>query len=286
MVQWVGYAMASVEDLLDSGARTLPRRRGIPDPRRESLWLLAHAWGVDEIWLRLRPVEQVPDEVATRFREWVERRAAGEPAHHLTGSCWFFNRDFLVTPRVLVPRPETELVAATALELPLSASARVLDIGTGSGCLAITLAAERPGWRVVATDRSLAALEVARRNRYRHAVEIALVCGDLASPLGCGFDLVVANLPYLPSGSVSELAPELAHDPLQALDGGADGLGLIRRAVADLTRLLTPCGGAVLELGEEQAESVASHARRSGLAVARRTRDIGGCERVIVLQRR
>ena len=278
--------MATVEDLLASGARTLPRRAGIPDPRRESSWLLAHAWGVDELWLRLRPAKQVPVEVEVRFRQWLARRAAGEPAHHLTGGCTFWNREFTVTPRVLIPRPETELVVQTALELPLSARARVLDIGTGSGCLAITLAAERPGWRVVAVDRSPAALEVARCNRDRYRAEVSLICGDLMGALGGGFDLVVANLPYLPSDRLAELPSEVDRDPRQALDGGVDGLLLIRRTIADLPRLLTPCGGAVLELGEEQVESVADAARCSGLAVARRVRDIAGCERVIVLQRR
>jgi release factor glutamine methyltransferase len=278
--------MATVEDLLVSGARTLPRREGIPDPRRESSWLLAHAWGVDELWLRLRPADQVPDEVVVRFRGWLERRAAGEPAHHLTGSCTFWSRDFTVSPQVLIPRPETELVVETALELPLSASARVLDIGTGTGCLAITLAVERPGWRLVAVDRSLAALDVARRNRDHHRAEVTLICGDLMGALGGGFDLVVANLPYLPSDRLVELPREVDHDPRQALDGGVDGLLLIRSTIADLPRLLTPCGGAVLELGEEQVESVAAAARLSGLAVARRVCDVGGCARVIVLQRR
>jgi release factor glutamine methyltransferase len=278
--------MATVEDLLNSGSRTLPRREGIPDPRRESSWLLAQAWGVEELWLRLRPAEQVPVDVEVRFRQWLERRAAGEPAHHLTGSCTFWNRDFTVSPQVLIPRPETELVVQTALELPVSASARVLDVGTGSGCLAITLATERPSWRVAAVDRSPAALAVARRNRDRHRAEVTLICGDLTGAFGCGFDLVVANLPYLPSDRMAELPREVDHDPRQALDGGADGLLLVRRTIADLPRLLTPCGGAVLELGEEQLESVADAARRSGLAVARRVRDVGGCERVIVLQRR
>jgi len=278
--------MATVEELLCAGARALPRRQGLLDPRRESSWLLAHAWGVDELWLRLRPVEQVPDEVADRFRGWLERRTAGEPAQHLTGSCTFWNRDFTVSPQVLIPRPETELVVRTALELPLSERARVLDVGTGSGCLAITLAAERPGWRMVAVDRSLTALQMARRNRDQHRVEVALVCGDLTSGVGVGFDLVVANLPYIPSDRLAELPPEVGHDPLQALDGGVDGLVLIRRAISDLPRLLTNCGGAVLELGEEQAESVTTAARAAGLAVARSVRDVGGCERVIVLQRR
>lgn len=278
--------MTRVEDVLKAGADALPKREGIPDPRREAQWLLAHAWGVDEVWLRMRPEAEVPREVQNRLEEWLRRRAAGEPAHHLTGTCAFWGRIFEVSPEVLIPRPETELVIETALELPLSRKARVLDVGTGSGCLAVTLAAERPGWRVVAVDRSPAALDVARRNLGRHDVEVSLVCSDLGSAVALGFDLVVANLPYVPRATLAELPREVLHDPLIALDGGADGLALLRDLLADLPRLLKPCGGAVLELGENQADDVAAVAQRCGLAVARRVRDIAECDRIIVLQRR
>ena len=259
---------------------------GIPDPRREAEWLLAAAWGIDETTLRLHPEREVPAEIELRYKDWLERRVAGEPAHHLTGICPFWGRDFEVSPAVLVPRPETELVVATALDLPMQKEARVLDVGTGSGCIAMTLAAERPRWRVWAIDRSPAALAVAGRNRDRHGVAVPLILGDLASAVAPPWDLVVANLPYVPTDDVGGVPVEVRHDPPAALDGGGDGLVLVRRLLADLPRLLRPCGGAVLEVGEGQAETVVGLASAVGLAAARRVRDVGGVERVIVLQPR
>lgn len=278
--------MSTVGELIEAGARRLPCRDSLPDPRREARWLLARAAGVSEGWLLLHEDAGLPEETAARFGEWLERRAAGEPAHHLTGRCSFWGRDYDVSPAVLVPRPETELVVEVALALPIAASARVLDVGTGSGCLAITLVAERPRWRVRAVDRSLAALEVARRNALRFGTDIPMACGELGSCVFGGYELVVANLPYIPSGRLASLPLEVRHDPALALDGGADGLDLVRSLLADLPRLLSPCGGAILELGEDQADEVARLAGRCGLAVARRVRDLGGCERVVVLQRR
>jgi release factor glutamine methyltransferase len=230
----------TVEEALRSGAAFLPTREGIPDPRREAAWLLAVAWGVEE----------------------------------------------MVSPAALVPRPETELLVEAALELPLHNEARVLDIGTGSGCIALTLAAERPRWRVSAVDRSPAALAVACRNRDRHGVEVPLFLGDLASAVAPPWDLIVANLPYVPTDDIRRVPVEVRHDPQSALDGGDDGLDLVRQVLADLPRLLRICGGAVLEIGEGQADAVVEVASVSGLAVARRVRDISGVERVVVLQPR
>jgi release factor glutamine methyltransferase len=276
--------LASAEELITECARLLPRRKGIPDPRREAAWLLAAAWGVEETTLRLNPEREVPPEVERRYRGWLERRAAGEPAHHLTGTCPFWGRDFEVSPDVLVPRPETELIVSAALDLPLSTNARVLDVGTGSGCIAVTLAAERPRWRVWTVDRSLSALTVARRNASRLGVAVPLWCGVLATAVAPPWDLVVANLPYVPSSTIKATPIEVRHDPRSALDGGEDGLDLLRSLVADLPRLLRPCGGAVLEVGEEQANRVVELAAAAGLAVARRIRDVGGVERVLVLE--
>jgi release factor glutamine methyltransferase len=276
----------TVADLLEEGAEALERRPGLPDPRREASWLLAAAWGVTEVRLRIRPEAAVPARVADRFRGWLARRAAGEPAHHLSGRCDFWGRAFEVSPAVLVPRPETELVVEVALQLALPRPARVLDVGTGSGCLAVTLAAERPSWRVLAVDRSLAALAVARRNSQRHLTAVALACSDLTGAADGGFELVVANLPYIPTADLAGLPLEVRHDPPLALDGGPDGLALVRRLLADLHRLLCPCGGAVLELGEGQAEAVAELAEGAGLAVARRLGDVSGEERLLVLERR
>ena len=274
----------TVLEALGIGAAKLPRREGIPDPKREASWLLAAAWGIEEITLRLHPEREVPANVERRFRDWIERRAAGEPAHHLTRSCPFWGREFEVTPNVLVPRPETELIVQVALELPLAGNARVIDVGTGSGCIGVTLAAERPKWRVSAVDIQPAALQVARRNIARHGVQVASFVGDLTSALTPPWDLVVANLPYIPTGDLRDLAPEVQKDPESALDGGTDGLVLIRRLLDDLGRLLRPCGGAVLEIGDGQAAMVAEAGEDVRLAVARRISDAGGCERVVVLQ--
>ena len=276
----------TVEEALRSGAASLPTREGLPDPQREVAWLLAAAWGVEEMTLRLHPEREVPVEVERRYESWLERRAAGEPAHHLTGSCPFWGRDFEVSPAVLVPRPETELLVETVFTLPIPHEARVLDIGTGSGCIALTLAAERLRWRVSAVDRSPAAIAIARRNRDRHGVAVPLFLADLASAVAPPWDLVVANLPYVPTDDVARVPVEVRHDPTEALDGGNDGLDLVRRLLSDLPRLLRPCGGAVLEIGEGQAATVAEVAEKAGLAVARWVRDVGGVKRIVVLQPR
>jgi release factor glutamine methyltransferase len=232
----------------------------------------------------MHPEQEVPAEVEQRFRGWIERRATGVPAHHLTGRCSFWGREFEVSPAVLVPRPETELIVQVALELPLTAEARVIDVGTGSGCIAVTLAAERESWRVAAVDLQPAALAVARRNIKLHDVSIPCFLGDLTSALSPPWDLVVANLPYIPAADLEHLPLEVRRDPVSALDGGSDGLDLVRRLLSDLARVLRRCGGAVLELGENQADVVTDLAADSGLAVARRLTDAGGCDRVVVLQ--
>ncbi len=260
-----GEKTLKVSEALEFGSLELPERRGIPDPRREAMWLLARAWGVDEITLRLHPEREVPAEVDARYRSWIVRRAAGEPAHHLTGECEFWGRVFRVSPAVLVPRPETEVVVQVALDLPLSPTARVLDVGTGSGCIAVSLAAERPKWRVSAVDASPAALAVARTNATRHEVEIEFHQADLTSSMNPPWDLIVANLPYIPTTDLAASAGRGSGSiRLSALDGGPDGLDLVRRLANDLPRLLRPCGGAILELGEDQADNVAELASVRG----------------------
>ncbi|MCG6962578.1 MAG: peptide chain release factor N(5)-glutamine methyltransferase [Acidobacteria bacterium] len=275
----------NVAEALALAEAALPRREGIPDPRREGVWLLARACGRSDTWVHLNPGAELAPGEESLFRDWLERRAAGEPAHHLTGRCPFWNREFLVTPAVLVPRPETELLVDAALRSPASQSARVLDVGTGSACIAATLALERRGWNVTATELSPEALVVARANLCALSVAVGLVRCDLAAALRGPFDLVTANLPYVPTADLAALPLEVQHDPPAALDGGADGLDLVCRLVADLPRLLAPCGLALLELGEGQADAVADAARENALEVVRRVRDLGGCDRIVVLQR-
>ncbi len=274
-----------VDQALDKARAALPLRRGLPDPRRESLFLLAAAWQVDEVRLRMRPETCVPAEVEARFFQWVHRRRAGEPAEHIVGRCSFWGRSFRVTPSVLIPRPETELMVQAALEVALPPQARVIDVGTGSGCLAITLAAEKVDWRVVGIDRSFSALRIARQNASDIGADVAWLWSDLMSCCGPGFDLVVANLPYIPSGWLPTLGEEVSREPILALDGGRDGLDLVRRLIADLNRILAPGGSCLLELAEGQADAVEALAVKNGLCPAGRRRDIGGCDRVVILER-
>jgi release factor glutamine methyltransferase len=248
--------------------------------------LLAAAWDRAETWVLVHDRDDVPEEVAAVFGRWIARRAAGEPAEHLTGRCTFWGREFWVTPDVLIPRPETELIVERALGLGLGTGRRVLDVGTGSGCLAATLALERPDWRVAAVDREPRALAVAHANGVRLGAEVAMVCGDLATAYDVDWDLVVANLPYIPTGTMGVLPEEVRREPRSALDGGADGLDLVRRLVADLDRVLAPSGTALLELFEGQAGTVAGLAAAANLDAVGTLLDAGGCERVLELRRR
>ncbi len=273
-----------VEHLLRVGTKALPAE--VENPRREASVLLAAAMNVDEITLRLHPTNIVPDEIEALFLSWITRRAQGEPAQHLTGWCKFWGRRFNVSPNVLVPRPETEFLIEAVLNLPLPEAAQVVDLGTGSGCIALSLKSERALWRVSAVDISLKALRLARSNQEQLGQSIDLVNSDLGSALGGGWDLVTANLPYIPSPLIISLSKEVQHDPFIALDGGLDGLDLVRHLLSDLGRLLAPGGFCALELGENQAATVVSIAQPLGLEEWVRIVDLGGCERVLILQSR
>ncbi len=269
--------------LVCEGADVLPRRGGIIDPSREASWLLAAALDVSETWLKIHPETEVPADTGTRFRSWIKRRATGEPAEHIVGACEFWGRFFSVSPDVLIPRPETELMIEAALCLPLPKASRVLDVGTGSGCIAVTIAAERPHWQVAAIDRSPAAARIARINGRTHGAAVSWLIGNLGKALRGPFDLVVANLPYLPTGWLADLPEEVRREPYLALDGGPDGLSLVRMLLADLGRLVRRCGWCLFELAEGQADVLEPEARAAGFDMVRRISDVGGCDRIVVL---
>jgi len=275
----------NIAELLTEGRAVLAQDPELPDPGREARWLMARVLGQSEAWVLSHPEATLTEAEATQFHDWVRRRAAGEPAHYIVGVCPFWGREFVVTRTVLIPRPETELIVERALTLPLPASPRILDVGTGSGNVAVTLALEVPGAQVTATDVSLAAVTVAQLNAARHGGAVLLSCGDLAEHVNSRFDLVTANLPYIPSGTVKGLLPEVRdHEPHVALAGGPDGMELIRKLLSDLPRLLRPGGYALLEVGPVQAWWLEAAVAESGLEEVDRISDAGHVERTLVLR--
>jgi release factor glutamine methyltransferase len=263
---------------------------GVATARLDAEVLLAHALGLGRAALYARLREAVEPDAAARFEALVARRRRREPVAYLTGEQEFWSLPFAVTPDVLIPRPETELIVSAALEGAAPSARRppaILDLGTGSGCLAVALARELPAACVTAVDVSPAALAVARRNAERHGVaeRIAFLAGDLYAPLpaGAAFDLVVSNPPYLAPGDAA--SPEVAFEPRAALFAGADGLDLVRRLVAGASAHLRPGARLLVEIGCGQAGAVLALAAAAGLAAARVEADLAGIPRLLVAQR-
>jgi release factor glutamine methyltransferase len=201
----------------------------------------------------------------------VKRRGTREPLQHVLGTAEFHGRTFACDKRALVPRPETEQLVELALEIAKDKpAATILDIGTGSGVIVLTIALELPSATLHATDLSPDALALAAENAARHALTDRIVFhqADLLPPDGTRFDLIIANLPYIPAEEIASLSPEVRHDPASALDGGADGLDLIRRLIETAPDRLAPGGALLLEIGLGQADAV------NTLLSARKFRDI------------
>jgi release factor glutamine methyltransferase len=250
---------------------------GVPASRLEAEYLVRHAAGLDRVGYFLAP--ELDSIQAARIAAAVERRIAREPLPYIVREREFWGRPFVVTPDALVPRPETELLVEFALR-EARAGEVLADVGTGTGCVAISLALERPDLRVLGTDRSVAALAVAAANALRHRASIHLAAGDLATAVGHAA-VVVANLPYIPTAEILALEPEIRDwEPLIALDGGEDGLTLIRRLADDCAARLRPRALAV-EVAYGQAPDVAAFVRQHGAAVEV-IKDLAGIDRVVV----
>lgn len=264
-------------------ADLLAEARG-PLPAAEARQLMCHVLGWSRARLGARPEQALTDEQAARFRELVDARAAGEPLAYLTGEREFYGRRFAVGPAVLIPRPETEVLVDAALELLRRVRApRILDLGTGSGVLAVTLALERPGGFVAAVDRSPAALELARRNAAALGAEVSFLAGDWLQAIGARFDLIVANPPYVAAGDAHLAAGDLRREPRHALtDGSADGLASLRTIIAQAPGRLAAGGALAVEHGYEQAAAVRDLFRTAGFGALDSMADLAGIARVAV----
>ena len=272
--------------------------RGIGSPRLDAELLVAHVLSLPRVQLYVQFERVLTPEELAALRALIKRRQAGESVAYLTERKEFWKLEFAVDARVLVPRPDTEtLVEEAQARLktpgtpgtpetpnePGAAAPRIADVGTGSGALAITLAKLRTDAAVFASDLSPPALEVARANAERLTAAVTFVEGDLAAPLAAHapFSLIVANLPYIPTGELASLPLDVRTEPALALDGGADGLDLVRRLVADAPALLAPGGALALEIGAGQAEATRALLQAAGFTDIQTRRDLAGVERVV-----
>ncbi len=246
--------------------------------------LLGEVLGVDRAYLIAHPEVELTPTQAERFARFMKRCAVGEPVAYILGRRAFYDRDFRVTPAVLIPRPETELLLERALEWAGKRTLTAVDVGTGSGALAVTLVAKRPNIDVHAVDISPAALEVARQNAAGQGTQVTFYEGDLLKPiieLGLKIDLVMANLPYIASDELPDLDVS-RYEPRLALDGGSDGLVLIRRLLKQIPQAVNPGALVLLEIGAGQGAAVLSLVRQ-GLAPksAHLILDYAGLDRII-----
>jgi release factor glutamine methyltransferase len=292
--------------------------RRLATPRLDAEVLIAAALGLPRLQLYVQFDRPLAPAELTKIREAVQRRQAGESVAYIVGKKEFFGLDFAVDARVLVPRPDTETlvdeavgrlrpprpeaaddVATEPVETPTETPAvaaevapveaapspphKIADVGTGSGAIIVTLGKQFADASLYAVDVSEDALAVARANAAQHGVSVTFLQGDLGAPLApfAPFQLITANLPYIPAGDLAGLAPEVRAEPRLALDGGPDGLALVRRLVQQAPALLAPGGALVLEIGAGQADATAALCRAAGFVDVRTRRDLGAVDRVV-----
>ena len=278
---------ASISQALREGAAVL-QNAGVPEARREAGSLLEFILAKDRTFLIAHAEDPVSEEDLLRFQESVARRAAGEPLQYITGVQDFFGREFRVTPDVLIPRPETELLVEAAIEVSGS-SPFVCDVGTGSGCIAVTLLCEIENARAVSVDKSRAALEIAKLNASNFSVSdraefMISDCLDALDPRIYQFDLVVSNPPYVSVAMLSGLQREVRdHEPLIALSPGADGLAIIRRLIKETPPFLKPKGHLLMEIGFDQGEVVTELVKETSWQLLEIRPDLQGIPRIVVL---
>jgi release factor glutamine methyltransferase len=277
-----GLTRTVAEALRDGAARL--RQPVTENPRLEARLLLAHAMGCSVVDLLRDPGACLPDCV---YETLLARRAAHEPLAYILGRREFWSLDFAVSPATLIPRPDSETLVEAALAVCPPGPARVLDLGTGTGCLLLAVLHERPEAFGIGVDLSPTAASLAAANAASLGLtsRSAFLCGDWSAALAGRFDVVLSNPPYIATGAIGGLMSDVSdYEPALCLDGGVDGYDAYRRLVPDLPELLQPNGAAVLELGVGQVATVTALAAAAGLRADIRT-DLGGIPRVIVLRR-
>lgn len=270
----------STGELLEAG---IARLSGTSEsPRLDAELLLAHVLGVHRTRLRSHPEERQSLQTKTQYQALLERRARGEPLAYIVGYKDFWSLRLAVSPAVLVPRPETELLVERALALRPESFGKVADLGTGSGAIALALARERPQWQIVATDASPEALAVAQANaRAVQALQVEFLCGSWLEPLaGRRFDLILSNPPYIGEDDPALLDPVLKHEPREALAAGKDGLTDLRTIIQEAPGYLERGGWLLLEHGYTQGPEVARELVARGFTHVRSHRDLAGHERM------
>ena len=271
-------------------ARLRLQDAGVEEAHLEADVLVRHVLGLERADLLARPETPLTLTQAAALEGLLSRRLRREPLAYVLGYREFYGLDFRVTPGVMVPRPETETLVEEALAWARARPApiTVADVGTGSGCIVVSLAVRLPCVRFLATDVSTAALAVARENVRRHGVagRVRLLSGHLLQPLPGPVDLIVANLPYIRSARLDSLQPEVRdYEPRGALDGGPDGTDLLRPLLRQAGAYLQPGGAVMLEIDEEQGAAMAEAARSAfPMAASRVQRDLSGRDRVLVVQ--
>ena len=261
------------------------RSAKVDEPRREARLLLSHASGQPVEWIIAHP--EADYTAGRKYRSFIERRGRREPISHIIGRREFRSLVFEVTADVLDPRPDSEVLVEAALALrPVTGEPfKVLDLGTGTGCLLLSVLNERPAASGTGVDLSEAALAVARRNAWELGLSerAQFRCGDWSNGLGGTFDLVLSNPPYIPSAEIDQLEPEVAcHEPRLALDGGADGLDAYRAIARRTPHLLSNKGALIVEFGMGQAEAVCAIFAQHGMTKARLECDLAGRPRCLI----